>query len=170
MRSATHHRTGSFKSITLFIGAFVASGFLSILALLLGLPYRMAMWSILVLPIFALRRIRPNMVTLAYSILATTVVLSGLVNRSSPLQILLFSRILIFSFLIYVLVQATISPSNVTRIYRWCIRIAMVQLPIMLAQRFSYDHLPLVIRSSVHRVDIGFGSFNLRAMLLCHSS
>ena len=66
-----------------FTGAFLVSGALSALALMLGVPYRMALWSLLVLPIFVLRRIRLSAVIIAYGLLALVVVVSGLLNGSS---------------------------------------------------------------------------------------
>ena len=145
-----------------FTGAFLVSGALSALALMLGVPYRMALWSLLVLPIFVLRRIRLSAVIIAYGLLALVVVVSGLLNGSSLLEILLFTRVLVFSFLIYVLVRVAVSRDNAARVYRWCLSLAIVQLPIVLIQRLLYESMPTAIKVSVSRVDFGFGTFNLK--------
>ena len=75
---------------------------------------------------------------------------------------LLFTRVLVFSFLIYVLVRVAVSRDNAARVYRWCLSLAIVQLPIVLIQRLLYESMPTAIKVSVSRVDFGFGTFNLK--------
>ena len=122
----------------------------------------MALWSLLVLPIFVVRRIRLSAVIIAYGLLALVVVVSGLLDGSSLREILLFTRVLVFSFLIYVLVRVAVSRDNAARVYRWCLSLAIVQLPIVLIQRLLYESMPTAIKVSVSRVDFGFGTFNLK--------
>jgi hypothetical protein len=147
---------------TVFFLIFCFSGSLSILSILTSLPYRMGLVSALTLPLILLYGIRVNKVFITYGLLTVIIFLSGLYNGVSCTNILLFMRSLIFSFLIYKLVDMYLRPGNIHRVLNWCIVISVLQLPVLILQRLSYTHLPTIITKNVIRLDFDFGTFNLK--------
>lgn len=146
-----------------FCFAFCLSGTLTLLSITTGLfPYRMGLISALVIPLMLLYRIKVKRVILAYMALAFIVILSGFYNQSSVTEIVLFMRTLIFSFLIYFLVESYIRPENIVRVLKLCVFVGLFQLPLVLLQKASFDRLPLSIKASIEAVDIGFGTFNFK--------
>lgn len=147
-----------------FILVFCLSGFLTILSI--GLTgseyYRMGLVSLLVLPLLILYGVKTDSVFLTYGALAVITLLSGLSSRSSLREIILFMRILVFSYLIYRLVDLYVRPTNFQRILRWCIAVAVVQLPVLLLQRCLYEQFPQWLRARVGPTDISFGTFNFK--------
>ena len=146
-----------------FYVAFTLSGLLTIFTILVGgFQYRMGLISLAVVPLFLLCRWKINGVAMLYGLLVLTILLSGLVNGSTVTEIVLFLRILGFSYLIYWLTRRYVNPRNATRILKRCLILCSIQLPIILIQRFTYDLLPSSVRARIIRVDIGFGTFNFK--------
>jgi|GEM_PF-2698966 len=133
-----------------------------IFSVLTNFTFRAALLSLLVLPLFLFYRSKVYRVTIYYVILVVVVVLSGIQNKSSLLNVLLFMRVLVFSYLIYYLVKITLTPNFITKVVKVSIWIAMIQLPIMLLQWQLYDYLPLRLRGTARIVDFGSGTFTYK--------
>ena len=146
-----------------FALCFLLSGVLS-MASILWLPfnYRMALAALFVVPLLGRYGIRATSVALSYALLVIIVLVSGLLNHSSLSDIGLFLRVPFFSFLIYRLVQIVLDPQLTLRVLRFCVPLAIVQLPILLLERLAYPHLPAAIRNEVAPVDFDFGTFNFK--------
>jgi hypothetical protein len=127
-----------------------------------GFQYRMGLVSALVIPLFLIYGIKIERVSIAYVALTGVVLLSGLYNRSSSREIVLFMRILGFSYLMYRLVEVYIHPDNIARVIRLCVAIAMIQLPIVVLQQLAYDYIPARLKASVIPIDFDFGTFNFK--------
>ncbi len=148
---------------TVFVLVFALVFLLSGLITLTGvIQYSMGLVSFLIIPLLFLFRIKITRVILAYVLLAAVILLSGLINQSTPLETLLFMRTLIFSFLIYALVELYLRTWNVTRVLRFCVLIGVIQLPIIFIQRFLYGQLPPRILVNVDQIDFDFGTFNFK--------
>jgi len=148
---------------TIFYTVFLLSFCLSfLLSLLSQFAYRLAPVSLLAIPLLLFYRIKFNRVFVAYVILAGIIIISGIYNDSSLINILLFLRILVFSFLIYYLTDVTLTPESIAPVMKACVWIAIVQLPIILLQWQIYDFLPLRWRGGALLIDFGSGTFNFK--------
>ena len=146
-----------------FFLAFCFSGLLSMLTLMRGgFQYRMGLAAALVIPLLLIYGIKIERVSVAYVVLAAVVLLSGLYNHSSLREIVLFMRILGFSYLMYRLVEIYIGPNNIVRVIRLCVALAMIQLPVVILQQLTYDHLPARVKTIVIPIDFDFGTFNFK--------
>lgn len=145
-----------------FFLVFCLSGAFTILGWWKGFPYRMGLMSALVIPLILLYGIRVTRVVLVYVALTGVVVLSGLYNRSSLAEIILFIRILGFSYLMYRLVELHVRRDNISSIIRLCVAIALLQLPVVVLQRLSYGYLPARVRADISAIDFDFGTFNYK--------
>ena len=143
----------------LFLALF---GFGFILSVATNFTFRAALLSLLVLPLFLFYRSKFDRVTIAYGLLFFFILLSGILNKSSLTNVLLFMRVLLFSYLIYFLVTITLTPSFMKKVINAAVWIAMIQLPIMLLQWQLYDHLPLRLRGTARIVDFGSGTFTYK--------
>ncbi len=147
----------------IFFLLFCLSGLLTYLSISTNLfPYRMNLVSALVVPLAFLFKIRINWTVIAFAALSMIVALSGMINNSSLMEFILFMRILGFSFLIYFLVDMYVRPENIAKLIRLSTIIALVQLPIILLERYSYEYLPQKVKSIVIPLDFDFGSFNFK--------
>ncbi len=157
-------KTSAFSLVFLLVFCF--SGLLSIMAILNGQPlgFRIGIVvSILALPIVFLCGLRIDRVTFAILGLTVVVILSGLYNNSSLKEVFYFLRNIIYTYLIYNLVSFSVTKHNIKRIIRWCMVIAMIQLPVVLIQKSIYPQLPLSVRTRISAIDIGTGTFNINA-------
>lgn len=145
--------------IVIFFTIFCFSFLLSVLS---NFSYRAALVSLLVLPLLLLYGLRFDRVSFAYGILAVLVFLSGMLNRSSVINIFLFLRILVFSYLIYYLVKIALTPELTKKIIKISVWIAMIQLPIILLQWQLFDILPLRLRGPAALEDFASGTFNYK--------
>lgn len=146
----------------IFFLIFCFSGFIRVITITWGrFEYRMGLGTLLVLPIVFLYGIKVDRVFVSYLTLGCIVFMSGLYNVSPLSDILLFIRTLVFSYLMYLLVDLCIYSGNITQVIRWCVRIAIVQLPIVLFQQSLYYQFPSSVRSRISLQDIGFGTFNI---------
>lgn len=143
----------------LFLSLF---GFGIIISVVSNFTYRAALLSLLVLPLFLFYRIRVDKVLIAYGFLAVLILLSGFLNKSSIINILLFMRVVVFSYLIYFLVNITLTPSFAKKVMKASVLIAMIQLPIILIQWQLYDSLPIRLRGPAGLVDFGSGTFTYK--------
>jgi hypothetical protein len=144
---------------TIFLLVFCFSGIITMLDIV---PYRMGVVSLLALPLIIISRPKVDNVLIVYGLLTLTILLSALSNRSSLLELALFMRILLFSYLIYYLVNKYISQDNIVKIFRFCIVIALIQLPIVLLQFATYDLLPAYLQAEISATDYDFGTFNFK--------
>ncbi len=144
---------------TVFFMVFLFSGLLTMWG---QIPYRMAFVSFLVLPLFLLYRFKITRVVIVYGLLTLAIILSGLINQSSLLEIVLFMRVILFSILIYSLVEMYVNPHNIITILRICVAIAVIQLPIVILQQLFYTSLPARITTLVSHIDFDFGTFNFK--------
>jgi hypothetical protein len=146
-----------------FFLVYCFSGLLTVLTIMLGVfQYRMGLVSALVIPLLLIYGIKVSRVSAAYVLLAGVVFLSGLYNHSSLREIILFMRILGFSYLMYMLVETYVHPNNISRIIQLCVAIAVIQLPIVVLQQLLFDRLPARVKAAVHAVDFDFGTFNFK--------
>jgi hypothetical protein len=122
----------------------------------------MGLMSLIVFPLLLIFRTRINKVFFGYVGLFIIILLSGFVNHSSVLEIVLFFRILIFSYLVYWLVELYLRPSTITKVAKLCIIIAVIQLPIVLLQQALYSHLPSFVTWKSNETDFDFGTFNFK--------
>jgi len=144
---------------SVFIMVFLLSGIFT-----LGnfFPYRMGLISLLVFPFVFVYGVKRSHINIAYLALFFVIVISAIYNGSSLLDFFLFSRILIFSFLIYYLVSSYLNQENIVKVVRLCVLIALIQLPIILFQQFIYSYLPDSIMNQISRIDFDFGTFNFK--------
>lgn len=148
---------------SIFCIVFCFSGLLTIITILGGtFNFRMGLVSLLIIPFILIRGFKINKIAIIFVLLSGVIILSGIFNNSSIFEILLFLRILVFSYSIYWLVDNFISPSNFPKIIKICIFIGLLQLPIIVAQRFFYKNLPDILTSKVAIEDFGFGTFNFK--------
>jgi hypothetical protein len=117
--------------------------------------------SLLAIPIVLLFGLKLDKVTLAFIALTIVIILSGLYNQSTPQQVILFLRYVIFSFLIYNTVQVCVRPENIKQIIKWCVLIAVIQLPIVLFQQAIFPQLPASVHARISAIDIGSGTFDI---------
>jgi hypothetical protein len=151
----------SFTFHTIYYLVFLFSGVLTIATILWSpVEYRMGLVSALVLPLIALYGIRLTPVTLTYVALTIAVLISAILNNSPIGDVIEFSRILIFSYLMYRLVDIYIRPHNIVRIIRTCVWIGCIQMPFILLERATYDLMPGAVQRRIHRIDFDFGTFN----------
>lgn len=142
-----------------FVLVFLLSGLLSMLDII---PYRMGVVSFLVLPLFLIHKIRWDRVLISYALLALVVAFSALLNNSSPTELFLFMRTLIFSYLVYFLVNVSISEKNVAWVIRLCVWIGVIQFPIVFLQQMLFERLPAWLLDGVSKTDFDFGTFNFK--------
>ena len=156
-----HLRQDLFKVIFLLVFCF--SGLLSIISIISGqFNYRNGITvSLLILPLVLLGGLKLDKVTLWHVVLSVVILLSGLVNKSTFQQTLFFLRNVIFSYLIYNLVQLCVRQENIRQILKWCVLVALVQLPIILIQKAIYPYLPTAVHQRIYSIDIGAGSFDI---------
>jgi len=143
----------------IFLLVFCLSGIITMADVV---PYRMGVMSLLVLPLILLYGVKPDKVMIAYALLTLVVMLSGVVNSSSLSDIVLFLRILIFSYLIYYLVERFVNQKNIERIIKLCVNIGVIQLPVVVFQLLTYDWLPQRVKENIRAVDYDFGTFNFK--------
>ena len=146
---------------SVFLLTFFLSGLITMLSMGI-IPYRMGLVSLLVIPLFLSFGIKVDKVFIGYIILTAFVILSGLLNSIPPVSMLLFMRILVFSFLIYQLVELYIHPGNISKILKVSVLIGMIQLPLVVLQQLTYEILPNSIKSNLIQIDFDFGSFNFK--------
>jgi hypothetical protein len=144
---------------TIFLLAFCFSFLLSILS---QFTYRLALVSLLAIPLLFFYRVKFDRVFVAYVILVIIVLISGIYNNSSLINILLFLRILFFSYLIYYLAKVSLTPKLIISVIKACVWIAIIQLPIILLQWKLYASLPLRWRGDAVLQDFGSGTFNYK--------
>ncbi len=127
----------------------------------LGIPFRTGFVSLLVIPLLVVFRIRRNSVFIygAFYLLAVEIFCSGLFNSSSLTQIVASLRTPLFAFLSLVLTVIYLDQQNIVKVLRWCIHIAMVQLPVVVIQIASYKYLPSAVKVSISSYDFDFGTF-----------
>lgn len=142
---------------TIFFLAFLFSG---IITMLHFIPYRMGLISALIIPLIFIYGFKVNRILIAYLLLAIFIVLSALFNLSSIAELLIFLRILVFSYLIYYLVEIFIDKNNISKIIKYCIMIAVIQLPIIIFQQTFYDRVPDRLIQGIYFIDFDFGTFN----------
>lgn len=148
---------------TIFYGVFLlvfCFGFL--LTVLSRFSFRLAPVSLLAIPLLFFYGLKSTRVLVAYVILAVIVIASGMYNNSSLINILLFLRILIFSYLIYYLTNVSITSEWIVPLIKVCVWVAVIQLPVILLQWQLYASLPLRWRGSAALVDFGSGTFNYK--------
>lgn len=142
-----------------FFLVFCLSGIITMLHII---PYRMGLVSALVIPLILLCGVRFDRILISYLLLALVIGVSALLNESSLLEFLLFLRVLVFSYLTYYLVQVFVHRDNIVNVIRLIIAVAMVQLPIIILQKLTYDKLPSRLTVDIIYFDFDFGTFNYK--------
>ncbi len=122
----------------------------------------MGVVSLLVLSLIIRFGLKVDRIVIVYTLLGLSVLVSAFLNSTSILKTFLFFRTLVFSFLIYYLVEIYLTKINHLKIIRWCLLIGIFQLPILLLQRAVYDRLPARLTALVSRTDFDFGTFNFK--------
>lgn len=142
---------------TIFLLTFLFSGIITMLHII---PYRMGLTSALIIPLIFIYGLKVNRVLIAYLLLVIFIGLSALFNYSSIVELIIFLRILVFSYLIYYLVEIFIDQDNISKIIKLCIIIAVIQLPIIIFQQAFYDLVPDRLIQGIYYIDFDFGTFN----------
>jgi hypothetical protein len=130
---------------------------------MIGVPYRMNLISLFVIPLLFFYRNKWGNVVFAYLGLIIISFLSMLINQTPVTAMLIFLRTVLFSLLIYALVKLYVNNNkNSISVFRWCLRISVIQLPVVLFEQFIYKFLPNSIISQVSFIDFDFGTFNFK--------
>ncbi len=146
--------------IVIFVMVYLLGGLIHMLHVI---PYRMNLLALLVLPLLLLyRRVKWGPAFFAYGGLTFIVCLSALYNQTSLVQTGLFLRTVIFSFSIYTLVQIYLCERNIASIVRWCVLIAVMQLPVVVFQQAFFDQLPASVTAGSSFQDFDFGTFSFK--------
>lgn len=86
---------------------------------------------------------------------------SAFLNQTGLLQAMAFIRIPVVLYLVYNLVAAYIDTAARAKfVLRVVYLIAIIQLPVVLLQRWAYDKVPTWFRNNTSLVDFGMGTFN----------
>lgn len=149
--------------VLLLIIVYLLSGVLTMLTMHLGLPrFRMGIMSLIVIPLVLVYGIKLDFVLFLYFLLFIEILLSAYFNNSSLMDIISFSRTLVFSYLMYWIVEKSVQYKHTRDLLRFFKLLAIIQLPIILLQRYIYVLLPYLIQNDVTLIDIGFGTFNYK--------
>jgi hypothetical protein len=124
--------------------------------------YRMGLMSLLIIPLVFVRGLRIERVLAGFALLTLEVVLSAFYNHSPLGDVIAFMRIPVFAYLMYYLVSVAVDEKNISRILRFLVIVACVQLPVVLLQWWSFDSLPASLKVDVGVIDYGFGTFNYK--------
>jgi hypothetical protein len=110
----------------------------------------------LMMPFFGLKN---NAILWISIIFAFIIILSGFVNHTPLILIILYLQNAITPYVIYYMVTSYLHSGNITRIFKWCIIIACIQLPIVILQRAFYEKISQYGSRYVLKEDFGFGTF-----------
>jgi len=116
--------------------------------------------------VFSRLRLTNQQLLFGTLLLGIVVVISGIVNHSSLIQLSAFIRIPLTTYLVYYIVNIYFVDENrVLRVFRIMYWIALIQLPILVVQRLSYPYLPAQIKFSgiqgqLNIVDFAMGTFD----------
>ena len=103
---------------------------------------------------------------ISISLLGVAMLLSGLINNSSIVEVISFVRIPIIAYLVYYLVAAYLTKKErVISTFRVMYIIALIQLPILVIQRISYPYMPErlkfgVLTGQLSPTDFATGTFD----------
>jgi hypothetical protein len=122
----------------------------------------MGLISFLVLPLLVISPPKLDKVFWGFVALVAVIALSALVNGSSLLEFLVFLRIPAFAFLVYFLGATYLNKETAPGVFKLLLFIGYLQLPIVIAQRATYDLMPAIVRDQVAGIDFLFGTFNLK--------
>jgi hypothetical protein len=139
-----------------FFLMFLVGGFLNYFGVL---SYKMIFGAALPLIILPFIKIKVNSFLYFTIIFVAVIVLSSIINQTNPLLTIWFFQNAAIPFLMYVIVVTYLSEKNITSVYKWIIRIATIQFPIILLQRFLYPLISKFAKIEVSDYDIGFGTF-----------
>lgn len=148
--------------VIFYIIFFLVFCFSGILTMLDIFPFRMAFASLLVIPIILLYGFKIDIAIIFHLVLLVLILISGLLNHSKIFDIAIFGRMVIYSILIYYIMNRYINSNNIEKIKKLCLIISMVQLPIVLFQLSTYELLPSSIRANLISLDYDFGTFNFK--------
>jgi len=87
------------------------------------------------------------------------VVFSGFVNNSSLIEIIYFFRFIFIPLMMYYLVKSYLTNKNIISVIKLSIKIAVIQLPIVLLQILLYDKIQPFIKYGIAKIDFDFGTF-----------
>ncbi len=117
---------------------------------------------ILLIPSYGLRIDRVTKLLVAF---ASLVVLSGLINGSSLVQIFMFMRYVVIPYLIYYLARTYLTPERIRKVLGLAVVLAMLQLPIVVIQRLFAEQLLSLNQSNIAiiPVDFVYGTFYIKS-------
>jgi hypothetical protein len=115
--------------------------------------------ALLALPVVLRFGVPANRVTWLYIALFGTVAMSAWLNGSSSMQLLLFSRSLVASYLIYRLVDMYANAGTLPELLRACVALGALQVPLVALERLLYDYIPAARSGGIIYEDIGIGTF-----------
>jgi len=145
-----------------FVIVFLCAGPLT----LLNVPFRLSPVALLGLPLVLRYGIRRDRVLTAYIALTAVILISAFLNGSSAIQVILFMRSLVGSYLIYRLVDIYLRPETLPSVIRWCVVIGAIQLPVIALERLAYNWLPMTKAGQLRLyVDAGMGTFRQDAAM-----
>jgi hypothetical protein len=150
------------KTLIFFAIFYLVFCFSGILTIASGYVYRTAVVSLIASPLILRYGLKWTNVTVAYLTLFSVVLFSALLNNSSLAQLVLFLRVLVFSYLIYYVTSLYLNQRTIEHVLRRCIQVGSIQLPIILVQFYGFDYFPAAWTAQSGRIDFGFGTFNYK--------
>lgn len=142
-----------------FLMLFVVGGAMAFV----GIPFRPYMVLGMIMILLFTERIKVNRILFLYVLLLIEIVVSAALNKTSFLQLALFSRNLIFSFLIYFLVSRyMLKQESLSRLFKWCSILGLIQLPIVVLQKTFYNQVIPFSAQAISYWDIGSGTFFIK--------
>ena len=126
------------------------------------IPFRYSLVYLLPFFLIPMYGIRFDMVTKSFVLLALVIIVSGIVNGSDIMEILIFFRYLIIPFSMYYLAIIHIRGKNIVKLIKLSIFVAMIQLPVVIIQRLFYRQLIPLSAVDVIPMDFNFGTFFIK--------
>lgn len=151
-----------FRDLVFYFLFFLIFCFSGLVSLISPIPFRLAIMSLVVIPVIIAYGIKIDPVFFTYLLIVIVIALSAIYNKASFKEFILFLRIPTFAYLIYYLVAKAFTRENSKRVIKICLVIGVIQLPIILLQWSLYDYFPTSIQQRVIIEDFGFGTFNFK--------
>lgn len=160
LRPALDRVATPFVFWTTFAFAFLLSGIFSLVEFI---PYQLGLVSALSIPLIAVTGIKLDRVTWGFLLIVLAVFSSALVNQSSPLDLALFMRIPIFSFVAFRLAQLGVVRVKVRRVASALFIVGLIQPIVLLGQRLTAEFLDRSGNLITWPYDAFYGTFNLKS-------
>jgi hypothetical protein len=146
---------------TVFAFAFVIGGAIFLLGIFPFRLFYLAPLSLLVIPFYGIRIGNVEKILLFF---LTWIIISAIVNQSSPGQFFSFLRFIGIPYPIYYLCKNYIKAHNIKTVIRLCIIVACLQPPLVFLQQTFFDEINSLLPPAAHyaaedKMDFSFGTF-----------